>query len=289
MMGTSTAEARPDRSAGGARRRISVVIPFYNSDPTLPETLASVLCQTRPADEIVVVDDCSSPALSTTLLQLPAGVRLIRQPRRRGTGPARQAGAEQTTGDWIACLDADDTWAPEKLARQEAELDRQPDLAALHTGTVIVSHGVRRAQYLDKSPRPTLAEILRRSEIIPSSLIVRRDVLVAIGGWTPERYVLEDWDLSIRLLEHGAKVGFVAEPLTFVRRDDHGNITSSPWRDLLINLACIDSNEGVMTRELGPAHVARLQAELLMKFGHRLGGWPGRFVRIGARLLARRL
>jgi glycosyltransferase involved in cell wall biosynthesis len=104
---------------------ISVVIPAWNAAARLAETLASIAAQTRPADDIVVVDDGSTDA--TAAIAHAAGARVLRQ-ARQGPGAAMNAGIAASRGDLIAWLEDDDLWPPDKLARQAAALADDPAL-----------------------------------------------------------------------------------------------------------------------------------------------------------------
>ena len=106
--------------------RVSVVIPAWNAAATIGATLASVLAQTRPADEIVVIDDGSSDgtaAIVEALASRHAALRLVRQ-ENAGPMRARNRGVAETTGDYVAPIDADDLWANDYLADMAAALER---------------------------------------------------------------------------------------------------------------------------------------------------------------------
>lgn len=260
---------------------VAVVIPFYNSDGTFPDTLKSVMSQTRKPDEIVVVDDGSDPDKARTLLDLPPQVRVLRMEVNSGIGPARQFARSAVQSEWIAYCDSDDVWLPEKLERQLAMVAANPELDAVHCGTAVSSHGKVVATYTGKPALLTPELILSGGQTIPSCLLIRRDALDAVGGWTSERYLLEDWDLEIRLVLAGVRVGFLPEALVMFRRDGQGNVTSDPWRDLLIQLACIDRHRKAMTEKMGPDHVNRMRLRSLAQFAWGLPKWPGRIVRAG--------
>ena len=107
--------------------KISVVIPAYNAEQHIGRAIDSVLAQTRPADEIIVIDDGSTDATAEVIRSFGDRVTLIQQ-KNAGVSVARNTGIEAATGDWIAFLDADDEWLPEKLKRQAEHLSRNPDL-----------------------------------------------------------------------------------------------------------------------------------------------------------------
>ena len=98
-------------------RRVSVIIPTFDRISVLPRALDSVLAQTRPAGEVIVVDDGSTDGTAELLERDYPGVTTIRQ-SNRGVSAARNAGLAAASGDWIAFLDSDDEWRPQKLERQ---------------------------------------------------------------------------------------------------------------------------------------------------------------------------
>ncbi len=107
--------------------RISVVIPAYNAGRYIGRAIDSVLAQTRPAEEIIVVDDGSTDNTAEIAGAYGDRIRFIRQ-ENAGASVARNTGIAAATGNWIAFLDADDEWLPEKLRLQTEHLERNPDL-----------------------------------------------------------------------------------------------------------------------------------------------------------------
>jgi hypothetical protein len=119
-------------------------------------------------------------------------------------------------------------WLPTKLARQEAFLLAHPSAVAVHTGiTMFTPDGTERT-YLHKPERQTGERSLLQAEIIPSSLMLQREALMRVGGWSPDRGIIEDWDLEIRLTNDVGPLWFLAEPLVRFRRANHGNLSSRP-------------------------------------------------------------
>src|SRR5262245_20179101 len=112
---------------------VSVVIPCYNAGRFLKETLESILAQTRPALEVIVVDDGSTDDSAAVAGAFGPPVRVLRQ-SNQGESVARNRGLDEARGDWVAFLDADDVWAPDKLERQLAAVEGSPGVACCHTG-----------------------------------------------------------------------------------------------------------------------------------------------------------
>lgn len=133
--------------------KVSVVIPAYNAARFIEKALASVCAQTRPADEIIVVDDVSG---DDTVACLEPWVRdgrvvLVRHAANTGPGGARNSGVERATGDVVAFLDADDEWFPNHLALGAAALEAHPELDAvlLNSDVVDLGTGARAGTWFD--------------------------------------------------------------------------------------------------------------------------------------------
>lgn len=195
--------------------RVTVVIPCHDLGAYLDEAVGSVLAQTFPDFDIVVVDDGSTDEATVRLLaeyQRPR-TRVIRQPHR-GLPAARNRGVAATAAPYICALDADDRLAPTYLERSVAVLDADPSLA-------FASHWVRTFGDEETEWRPDrcdLAAVLDMNTINGAAL-VRRDALLAVGGWDETmRDGCEDWDLWLRLLERGYRGTIIPEVLFYYRR-----------------------------------------------------------------------
>lgn len=183
--------------------KISVVIPAYNAAPYLPRCLASISAQTLPPCEVIVVDDGSTD--NTAQVAEALGAKVIRQPNG-GISVARNHGIRQAAGDWIALLDADDSWEPEKLARQAAAVG--PDTVLVYTGlTYYDDGGVRSVKIAD--PPDVAKKMLRYCNPIPCTYIVKREALLRDGGFREDIRACEDWEMLVRLSRMGS---FAAVP-----------------------------------------------------------------------------
>src|SRR5690606_32239309 len=159
-----------------------------------------------------VIDDATPAADARGLDELPEPVRLVRLPRNVGPGAARQAGVELATGDWLAYLDADDLWEPTKLERQEAFIKEHPDVVAVHVGITVFSvEGSPVRVFVNKPARHDGAEAVLYGNGLPSSLMHRRDAVLSIGGWSPDRRLIDDWDMDIRMTNFAGPLWFIAE------------------------------------------------------------------------------
>jgi len=266
---------------------VAVVITFYRDDAFFPEALASVLAQTRVPDEIIVVDDASPEGEAQTLRGLDPRVRVIRHKTNTGPAIARQTGTDACSASLIAYLDSDDIWLPEKIERQLAFLEAHQDLAASHTGLVTFRDDGFERVFSDKPRELRLAEVLHVCHVLPSALMIRRAALDAVGGWTRDRRITEDWELTIRLVAAGRRIGFLAEPLVRLRRADHGNLSSQARRLMRGNLAMLNRHRSLYLRTLGVRGTITACGEIIAGGGRR-GGVDGRVLRTLGWLLGHR-
>jgi glycosyltransferase involved in cell wall biosynthesis len=152
--------------------KISVVIPAYNAARFLPRCLESVFAQTLKPDEVIVVDDGSTD--NTAALAAELGARIISRPNS-GPAAAKNTGIRNASSEWIALLDADDMWAPEKLERQAACI--QSDTVLVYTGIRIFDdNGVRgESRGIDAT---SAKKMLRYRNPIPNSSVLVRAFLL---------------------------------------------------------------------------------------------------------------
>jgi len=200
--------------------RVSVIIPAYNAAATLVATLDSVLNQTFKDFEIICVDDGSTDATLPIIKEYGDSVRLLEQ-ANNGPAAARNNGARNSSGEYLAFLDADDIWAPEFLARSVATLDVDPNLSLVYCNcaladsdglpldTSLVGNGFDHA--------PSLNELLTQLwPIMPSAAVVRRSAYDKCGGYRDAlkgaSFRFEDVDFWIKMREQGP-FSYIDEPL----------------------------------------------------------------------------
>lgn len=179
---------------------VSVVIPTLDRAGPVCRALASVVAQTLPAGEVIVVDDGSRDDTAARIAAVFPGVTLIRQDTR-GVSAARNRGVAAASGEWIAFLDSDDEWMPEKLERQCEALVREPGHVLCHTDEIWIRRGRRvnaRRRHAKYGGR-IFTRCLPLCAISPSSAMIRRDVFDSLGGFDERFSACEDYDLWLRL------------------------------------------------------------------------------------------
>jgi glycosyltransferase involved in cell wall biosynthesis len=179
---------------------ISVVIPTHNRCVLLERAIGSVLGQTRPADEIIIIDDGSTDGTGELVQKkYPALVYFYQE--NKGISSARNAGIEKARGEWIAFLDSDDTWLPRKLEYQQKALQAMPEYLICHTNEIWIRNG-RRVNPMKKHRKSgghIFKQCLPLCVISPSSVLLHRQVFEQFGNFDPILPVCEDYDLWLRL------------------------------------------------------------------------------------------
>jgi glycosyltransferase involved in cell wall biosynthesis len=206
---------------------ISVVIPAFNAADTLAETIDAVLGQTREPLEVVVVDDGSTDETAEIAERFGLPVTCVRTPNA-GVSRARNTGIERAAGEFVAFVDADDLWRPEKLERQIQALEHYRRADVSTTGRIRVDGDL---QEIDRSAvgafdDPCEALLLNSMTLGPvSSLVARRALLEEIGGFDTRFSQCADWDLFLRLSLR-TRFATVDEPLVLYRTSP-GNMSSN--------------------------------------------------------------
>jgi len=204
---------------------VSVVIPSYCHAPFLARAIESVLEQTRPPDEVIVVDDGSTDGSPEEIRRFGSRIRAVFQ-ENRGTCAALNRGMAMAKGEWIAIQNSDDAWEPQKLERQLAVCDRIPGCGAVHTGVRYMDEeghlleqppGADLSRYEGRARGDLLPVLLHCMPIAVSSAMISRGALQLTGGFDPLLLGMGDWDFFLRLSLHAA-FEHVPEPLTWVRK-----------------------------------------------------------------------
>jgi len=202
---------------------ISVIIPAYNYGRFLGQAIESVLAQTFPAQEIIVVDDGSTDETPDVLANYRDRIRVIRQ-ENQGVSVASNRGAELASGDLLGFLDADDVWLPQKLELQIKHFLSEPNIGLVHCGfEEINGTGTVLRRYLDGLEGCVADQMLLFSRPVilsgGSGCMIPRAKFWCVGGFDPRVSISQDWDLYYRIARRW-KIGFVRDVL--VRYRVHG-------------------------------------------------------------------
>ncbi len=208
---------------------VSVIVPVFSRADTIGRALESVLSQTFSDYEIVVVDDGSTDDTCRIIEQIQTDrLTLIRHASNRGPAAARNTAINASRGRWIAFLDSDDAWRPEKLERQVAILDKAAaNIAACATGFCLHRDGRAFEVNQDIPPDRFRRDILFGCTISPgSTLMVDRAAFDKIGLFDEQMLRLEDWDWLLRFSEQ-FNIAFDPAPLADIYQADPTGRNSS--------------------------------------------------------------
>lgn len=205
--------ASPDATGTNADSSVSVIIPAYRAASHIAGAIDSVLAQTRPAHEIIVVNDGSPDAAELEQSLAPYGNRLVYITQQNaGAAAARNAGLRHATGTYAALLDADDIWAPEFVADQVAFLERTGFDMVYADAAIEGDPFAAGRTYMDLLPSrgevSVRSLLLRTCNVLTSTVVARRSVLLSAGLFDSSLRMAEDYDFWLRLAHQGARIGF---------------------------------------------------------------------------------
>ena len=189
--------------------RVAIIVPVYNGAETVAEAIASVLAQTYRDFELIAIDDGSTDSTPAVLRRYANSLRIITRPNG-GISAARNSGLGDSSSEYVALLDCDDTWMPTMLERTVAALEGDQSCVMAYTDLAVIdSNGTPLNTSLvgpEVAHPPTLDEMFTRLwPIMPSAVVIRRPALEAIGGFAEEfrSYGFEDAYCWLRLRELG--------------------------------------------------------------------------------------
>ncbi len=202
---------------------VSVVIPTYNRLAFVRQAVASARAQRTARFEIIVVDDGSADGTAAALQpEFGAGIRILRTDNR-GVAAARNLGVAASSGEFVAFLDSDDLWLPDKLLMQVAFFAAHPDAEICQTAETWIRNGVRvnPCAHHRKPSGDIFAPSLRLCLVSPSAVMLRRSLFERVGGFDESLPACEDYDLWLRVLRD-TPVWLIDRPLV-IKRGGHAD------------------------------------------------------------------
>ena len=214
---------------------VSAIIPTYNRRELVVRAIDSVLSQTRPVDEIVVVDDGSTDGTEAHLRQRYGNrIRYVWQ-ANAGVSAARNHGMAIAQGKYFALLDSDDEWLPEKTARQVEWMETHPDFGMVICDVERVDGDHRPIDVFRR--RDTIPEdgwvlrwIIHNPALAPASALLRREVVADVGGFDTDLRTAEDIDFHLRVAQRW-RIGVVEASLVRAMRGHDGLSAESSTYD----------------------------------------------------------
>ncbi len=207
---------------------VTAVIPVYNGEAYVRTAVESVLAQTYAPVECIVVDDGSTDGTQQVCTGLGDAVRYIRK-SNGGVSSARNAGVAEAQGQFVAFLDADDTWLPEKLQKQMVMIRERPGTGMVYSGVYVVDENLQTIDRIDPAPpavalRNTLLLEQPSATGIGSTGLLPASVIRSVGGFDERLSTSADCDLTCRVA-HQYALACNPEPLARYRR--HGSQMSA--------------------------------------------------------------
>ena len=215
----------------------SIVVPCYNVQDTLKETIESILKQDFNNYEIVAVDDGSFDKTPQILnnYKIKNDIKVVTQ-SNKGLGAARNAGINASQGIYICLLDADDLWVPSKLTKVHKIL-KNIKYSLISNDEIILSN--KYLLYLRNNPPKNLSNLLIAGNTLsPSAITIKKEIFDKVGLFKEDKNFLgvEDWDFWIRVIDSGEKIRHLAEPLGIYRRDIQNMSKSKEFTRRIINI-----------------------------------------------------
>ena len=238
-----------DKNKMQSRPLVSIILPTWNRASILPRALVSIKAQSFTDYEVLVVDDGSEDDTQQLLSHHDAPIRCLSQ-AHGGVASARNLGIEHARGRWIAFLDSDDTWMPEKLLTQMQALEQNPEVSMVFSDYEVWDESrdqpelVQTRRYLDEDT--SFAALARRNFIGTLTAVVHREALATAGGFDESLVRGSDFDAWLRIARNGK---IMRVPGVFARYRRHPK-----------SLTGLDSRQDANTRD-----------EVLARFRER---WP---------------
>lgn len=198
---------------------VSVIMPAYNAERYIRESIESVLAQTYSDWELIIVDDCSHDGTQDIVKQFSSEderVRVLRNDTNQGVARSRNRGVAEAAGEWIAFLDSDDLWDAQKLEKQLKLIEMHPDAALTYTSSAFMTAtGERYSYILHAEPFFTYKNLLHRNLLSCSSVMVKRGLMLKYPF--PNGEMHEDYAVWLQMLREVQCSYGVDEPLLIYR------------------------------------------------------------------------
>jgi len=197
--------------------RVSVIIPSYNTANLIAGCVDSILAQTFPDFEAIVVNDGSPDTaelervLQPYLVREPDRIVYIKQVNKRAAG-ARNTAIARARGEFLAFLDSDDVWLPDHLEAQMKQFDSDPALCLVYANAVMVGDPSRHVEFMTRCPSAGKAGfealVVERCQIPVSTVVARKAAILKAGGFDESLTRCDDYNMWLRTAFYGGKVGY---------------------------------------------------------------------------------
>lgn len=237
--------------------RVSVIIPAYDCEKYIVRAVESAIYQTYKDWEIIVVDDGSTDSTSKILESYRDLIHYVYQ-ENQGAAKARNKACELAKGEFLAFLDGDDFFLPEKLEKQIACFDADPSLGMVQNGWLMVDENgkdISPVMPWQLAPQLDLENFVTYKNVRPSAMMLRREWWQRLGGFDPRFPPTEDLDFALRLALKGCKCIWLKEILTCYRQ--HSSNLMSGGRKMMQSMEVVMEN--FFARPDLPQHIRNLK------------------------------
>lgn len=219
---------------------ISIILPAYNAEKTLAESVDSVLAQTYDKIELVIIDDGSTDgtrAIAEEYAKKDYRVKVLCNEENIGVLKTRLKGVRSAMGQWIAFIDSDDLWDPDKLKRQMQLQERTGSVLTYCASKFIGNDGNEISWVMQVPAEVNYKRLLKQNIIMNSSVVVRKDLFLKYSPFSEDqRDMHEDYACWLLILKDGHKVSGLDEPLLTYRVHKH-SMTGNKLHSAMLNLS----------------------------------------------------
>ena len=207
---------------------ISIVIPTFNRENAIGRAIKSALCQTYPNLEIIVVDDASADNTKNKVKQLKdKRIVYLSHKTNQGASAARNTGIKKARGEYIAFLDSDDQWLGQKLEKQIAVLEKNPDCSASYCRYYIIKDKKKKLSVwpeIKKYQGELNRQLLIGNFITSSSALLKKEIFEKSGLFDEKLPAYQDWEFFLRVSKF-ANFAFLNEPLFYQNQNEKNRIS----------------------------------------------------------------
>jgi glycosyltransferase involved in cell wall biosynthesis len=266
---------------------ISVIVPHHNRSHLIGRALDSIQRQTLQPLEILLVDDCSLPEHIQALEQYRGIADIVLLDKNGGAARARNEGIGRAKGEFLAFLDDDDQWFPERLEAQWNIIRDDPSLNAVAAAmTIHYQDGTEELLLSHAPPIMTVQTALEGTPALLQTLLIRTTTMRGLGGFDSDFSILDDREFWIRFTAAGFRAHYLTRPLAILERSDTERLTRNWTKYTAEEIKVVDKHADLYEKTRGKGAVRRERSKILRRAGIRKGGIVGRLAYLAGCLLA---
>ena len=258
---------------------ISVILPHHNRSHLIAAAIDSIRNQTLQPTEIIIVDDASEPDHRAALQKFSSIARIVFLEKNVGPGRARNVGVDAAQSEYLAFLDDDDEWFPNKLEFQWDVLQSDPSLHGVAAPmTIRYDDGPEAILRSHASEIISLPAALAGTPALLQTLLVRTDAIRLLGGFESSFDMLSDREFWVRFTAAGYRARYMQQPLARLDRRGIARFTSDERRCMELHLRIVDKHARLYDQTLGRGAARLERSRILRRHGTMFGGVHGRLL-----------